>query len=263
MTTPQRFNWKVFLVLWLASIVGVLALVPYALSLQAKQLESLPVPLSVLIPIQLCQNALLLAAATAAGMFLAYRTGLGAPLLEAFFAGEDTAPRVKAIVIPAVAIGVMVSVVIVVLDVFVLAPAVKAELGTAAEALFAPGVQPPAWQGLLAALYGGIDEEILTRLLLLSLFAFLGKFVSHTSEGRPTLLVLWIANILAAVLFGLGHLPATATLVPITPLVAIRAVVLNGIAAVAFGYLFWTYGLESAMLAHFSADIVLHVLLAL
>jgi membrane protease YdiL (CAAX protease family) len=36
---------------------------------------------------------------------------------------------------------------------------------------------------------------------------------------------------------------------------------LNGIGGVVFGWLYWKKGLESAMIAHFSADIVLHVLL--
>ncbi len=76
--------------------------------------------------------------------------------------------------------------------------------------------------------------------------------------------VLWIANIGAAVLFGLGHLPAVAALGwPMDPLVITRAVVLNGLAGVVFGWLYWRRGLESAMLAHFSADMVLHVIPAL
>jgi membrane protease YdiL (CAAX protease family) len=97
----------------------------------------------------------------------------------------------------------------------------------------------------------------------MTLLAWLGKFVNKTPEGQPTSLVFWIANILAAVLFGLGHLPATATLLPLTPLVVLRAVVLNGLLGVAFGYLYVTRGLESAMISHFSADIVLHVIMAL
>jgi len=68
---------------------------------------------------------------------------------------------------------------------------------------------------------------------------------------------------LAAILFGLGHLPATSMLLPLTPLVITRAIILNGLLDVAFGYLYMTRGLESAMISHFSADIVLHVLLAL
>jgi hypothetical protein len=56
----------------------------------------------------------------------------------------------------------------------------------------------------------------------------------------------------------LGHLPATAALVKVTPLLIGRAILLNGIVGVAAGYLFVRYGLEAAMLAHFAADLVLH-----
>ena len=65
-----------------------------------------------------------------------------------------------------------------------------------------------------------------------------------------------------AVLFGLGHLPATAAMVPLTTLVVARALVLNGLAGVVFGWLYWRRDLLAAMVAHFSADIVLHVLAA-
>jgi hypothetical protein len=48
-------------------------------------------------------------------------------------------------------------------------------------------------------------------------------------------------------------------LMPITPATTAYILSLNGIAALVFGYLYWR-GLGSAMLAHFSADIVLHVI---
>jgi membrane protease YdiL (CAAX protease family) len=70
----------------------------------------------------------------------------------------------------------------------------------------------------------------------------------------------WSAIVIAAVLFGAGHLPATAALTPLTLVVVSRAIVLNGIAGVAFGVLYWRNGLEAAMLAHFGSDVVLHVL---
>jgi membrane protease YdiL (CAAX protease family) len=35
---------------------------------------------------------------------------------------------------------------------------------------------------------------------------------------------------------------------------------LNGLGGLAFGWLYWKRGLESAIMAHFSADIVLHVI---
>jgi membrane protease YdiL (CAAX protease family) len=92
---------------------------------------------------------------------------------------------------------------------------------------------------------------------------WLGQFISKTTAGKPTAAVIWTANILAAVLFGLGHLPALVPLVPITPLVIARTVVLNGVLGIALGWLYWKRGLEAAIVSHFSADIILHVLLAL
>jgi membrane protease YdiL (CAAX protease family) len=71
---------------------------------------------------------------------------------------------------------------------------------------------------------------------------------------------MWTANILTAVLFGLAHLPATAALLPLTPLVIVRAIVLNGLAGVVFGWLYWRRGILLAMTSHFCADLVLHVI---
>jgi len=48
---------------------------------------------------------------------------------------------------------------------------------------------------------------------------------------------------------------------PLDMFVISRAVVLNGLGGICFGWLYFTYGLESAMIAHFSADIILHVIL--
>jgi membrane protease YdiL (CAAX protease family) len=114
---------------------------------------------------------------------------------------------------------------------------------------------------LLASFYGGITEEILLRLFMLSLLAWIGRFASRTPEGRPGVRVLWVANVLAAILFGLGHLPATAAAgLPLDVLVITRAVVLNGLAGIVFGWFYWTFGLEAAMLSHFTGDLVLHVI---
>jgi uncharacterized membrane protein YjjP (DUF1212 family) len=46
---------------------------------------------------------------------------------------------------------------------------------------------------------------------------------------------------------------------PLTQMLVVRALVLNGIAGVAFGYLYWRYGLEAAMSAHMGAHLVMQV----
>ena len=125
----------------------------------------------------------------------------------------------------------------------------------------APQAQPSVWQGLLASLYGGVDEEILLRLGVMTFLAWLGAKVARTRPGEsPGPLVIWSANILAALLFGVGHLPATAAIAPLSGLVVARAIVLNGLAGVAFGWLYWRRGILAAMASHFCADLVLHVL---
>ena len=152
---------------------------------------------------------------------------------------------------------------IIVLEILVFQPLLRAQLGSGAAVLTSPSAKPAAWKGFLASFYGGIDEEVLLRLCVMSFLVWLGRLVSKTADGHPTTAVFWIANVLAAVLFGLGHLPATAAILPITPTVVVRAVVLNGLLGVAFGWLYVKHGLESAMISHFSADLVLHVLFAI
>jgi membrane protease YdiL (CAAX protease family) len=65
---------------------------------------------------------------------------------------------------------------------------------------------------------------------------------------------------LAAIAFGAGHLPAAAHLWPIDTVVVARTLLLNGIAGLVFGWFYVRHGLESAMVSHFAADLVLHVI---
>jgi len=257
-------NWKVFFILWIAAVLSTIALTPYALELQSSALEALelPFPLPVLLVIQTVQNAILFAIMIFLGMLLAKRIGLGTPILDSVSQGESVSDKFRAILPTSIGLGVIAGLLIIGLDVFVFQSAMLNELGDKADAL-AQTAHPAAWKGFLASFYGGIAEEIQLRLLVMSLIAWLGSFISKTSEGKPTVAIFWIANILAAILFGLGHLPATANIIPLTPLVITRAILLNGVGGVIFGWLYWKRGLESAMIAHFSTDIVLHVLFAL
>ena len=87
------------------------------------------------------------------------------------------------------------------------------------------------------------------------------QIYTDLKTNNPSLSMFWIANIIAAIIFGLGHLPATAAVgARLDFFVVTRAIVLNGIGGIAFGWLYFRKGLESAMIAHFSADIVLHVI---
>lgn len=261
----RTFDWRVFLMLLGAATFGLITIIPYSLALQAGAPEqTLPMPLPLLAAIQIAVQILMFAVLIAIGLFFANRIGLGTPILEAWVRGESVASRVRAILPISVILGLIASLLILALDLYVFGPALEAELGSRGAALSGErSAAPAAWQGFLASFYGGINEEILLRLGLMSFVAWLGRFLGKTADGRPAVAVFWTANLLAAVLFGLGHLPVTSLIVPLTPLVILRAVLLNGIGGVAFGYLYFTRGLESAMISHFTADLILHVLAVL
>lgn len=112
------------------------------------------------------------------------------------------------------------------------------------------------WGWASAILYGGVMEELFMRLFLMSLLAFLGwKLFFRRQETAPAGVII-AANILAALLFAAGHLPATAGVFgTLTPLVLARCFLLNGGFGLVFGRLYRKYGIQYAMLSH----AVLHI----
>jgi membrane protease YdiL (CAAX protease family) len=262
----KTYNWRLLIILMAAVLVTVIMVTPYTLTLEAATLKTakLPLPLTILLPLQWAVTVVLYGILAAIGLFIAGRIGLGLPFLDSWLAGKPDWGLVRRFILPAIVAGVLAGSAILVLDQFVFGPPLRAELKQLPSSVSAAAsllTGPPAWQGFLASFYGGVTEEILLRLFVLSLLAWLGRFVNRTAAGRPGLAALWVANILAAILFGLGHLPATAAAgLPIDALVITRAIVLNGLAGLVFGWLYWTFGLEAAMVSHFSGDIVLHVI---
>lgn len=114
---------------------------------------------------------------------------------------------------------------------------------------------PAVW--IASVLYGGVIEEVMMRLFLMSLAAFLlWKIFFRKREAVPTGVLIG-ANLFAALLFAAGHLPSTAvTLGTLTPLLLLRCFLLNGGCALLFGRLYRRYGIQYAMLAHMLFHIV-------
>ncbi|MDQ2936268.1 MAG: CPBP family glutamic-type intramembrane protease [Acidobacteriota bacterium] len=251
----HSYPWKLFWVLLAAGMFGVLAVMPLLLDLLRPFLAKtpLPLPLPLLLVLQFLQSAILLALAVGFGLLLARKSGLGVPIVESWLSGENVRHRLRLVLLPGIVAGLGVGLVLFLLVKFVFLPRIPA-LPLIAEADIS------LWKRVLASFYGGIVEELLMRLFLLSLLAWLLGKIWRGVNGRPNTGVLWTANFIAAIIFGLGHLPSASMVMAITPIVVVAALVLNGIAALVFGYLYWTKGLEAAVVAHFSADIVIHVL---
>ena len=257
MNNKNTFNWKLFFILWASVVMGLIAVIPFSLALQAEQLQNIDLPMSLekLIIIQVLINSIFFGLMTWIGLFLGKKYGLGLPFVENLLNREKSEANFKSIVLLSVIIGIILALLIAGLDLWI--------FNLESHGIEIPESASPApWKGFLASFYGGITEEVLLRLFLLTLFIWIAMWICRNKTGEPTLSIFWTANILAAVIFGLAHLPATAALgIPLDGFVIARAIVLNGLGGVALGYLYFTRGLESAMIAHFSADIIMHVVL--
>jgi hypothetical protein len=251
---PRRFPWRVLWLLLFGSLGGAGAAIPLALEIFRPLIQSAPpptVPLPLLVVVGVAQNLVLFGLLIGVGLWLARKVGLGAPLLESWLYHEASPVRLRDSLKYGAAVGIAVGMVLVV----IIIPAASHLPGLP----FVRASRASVWKRVLVCFYGGVDEEVLTRLFLLTLFAWLGSKVFQKQQGGLSPLTFWIANLTVAILFGLGHLPGAALVMQITPTVVGLALTLNGIAAVSFGYLYWKRGLESAMIAHFCADFVIYV----
>ncbi len=120
-----------------------------------------------------------------------------------------------------------------------------------------PGL-PKIISGLLV---GGVIEEVIMRLFFMSLLVLIiSKLFFRHAEKIPAG-VYAAANIISALLFAAGHIPATASMTELTPLLLFRCFLLNGGFGLCFGHLYRKYGIFYAMTAHGLAHLISDLLM--
>jgi len=257
-----RQDLRIAVLLALVAALATIAVFPYLMQLAPGRLDSVPVPLPLLIAIQAMQMFVLVALMAWAGLRMGHRVGLGSPLLQRWINRHGDA-RVRAQAPwSAIGLGVAAAIAILVLS-RVLDPLLLPE--TRVQMTDITGARS-ALYGLLASFYGGIVEEVQLRLFLMTLIAWAATWLLRRRAGFDGTLsprIAWAAILVAALLFGLGHLPAASMVWGIDAGVVLRTLLLNGIGGVVFGWLYWKRGFEMAVLSHFAADLVLHALVPL
>lgn len=252
------YKWKMKLVLLFTILgtVGIIALIPYSMTtLKTSELIPEGISLSFVMTVNTIAQVIQLFVMVLIGVRLQDRAGLGAPIFEGLMY-EKKVPKIS---IKWMLIGIGVSLIgslaVILLDVYVFSPNIEMPDSQASKFIW--------WQGLLASFYGGITEELMIRLFVMTLIVWIIAVIFKIDRNSIPKGIYVFAIVLTALLFGLGHLPATAQVFgELTSIIVVRALVLNGLLGLWFGYLYWKRGLEYAMVAHFSADIFLHVIFA-
>lgn len=246
MTEPTAIPKLRFgLVLWAAGMVGSAAMTTMVLpQLLGQVQEPLPAPLWVISLAGLAQSALLLALAVWAGVRLTPSLGLRAPAFEAVATGRPIGPALRSQLLSGLIAGVLGGIFL--FAAFRYAPGAVAEL----QDRFAIPI-------VARVLYGGITEELLLRWGLMTALAWLAWRLLQQRRGPVRAGFVWLAIAVSALMFAAGHLPAAAVLLGALDVPVVAFVIgVNTAFGLLFGYLYWRYSLESAMIAHAMAHLV-------
>jgi hypothetical protein len=250
LTPPRHLRLAIF---W--AILGVLttiAVLPYALAIMPGVLARIRVSLPVFVAAQSVQAGILILAASYVGLRLGAPVGLDSPFARALvYRLAPSTLRSRRTFTIAAACGLLAGAALLALDWLVFMPMQPESIRSLAYGI-------ARWKGFLASFYGGIGEELFTRLFLMTLLVRIITWVIRPRRPlQPS--IYWAALLLAAFGFAAGHLPAVSQLAPLTAPVVARIIVLNSLGGILFGFLYWQWGLEHAMVAHFACDLVLHV----
>jgi hypothetical protein len=103
---------------------------------------------------------------------------------------------------------------------------------------------------LSALLYGGITEELMLRYGLMTALAWAAFAILRRRAAAHRDAVMWGVILVVAIAFGVGHLPALSAAVEPNAILVLRTIGINALLGALYGWLYWRYALEHAVLAH-------------
>lgn len=245
--STKHFRARLSLVTWLAGLPGIIV-VTWLVLPGFLAGRPLPVPMWAVQLVSAAQSAGLLAIAVAVGAFLAHKVSLAAPTFSAIVGGKGAFNALRPQLLPGAIGGIIGAAIIWGISL------------TAPEALRQVESKFPM-PALARLLYGGITEELLIRWGLMTLIVWILWRIVQRGIGAPSVALVYLAIVASAVAFGAGHLPAASAMIgEVTPRVALHIVAGNASFGLIAGWLYWRFGLESAILAHGIAHSLLIVL---
>jgi hypothetical protein len=251
----MNFKTKLFIILWLAGMAGVLSFLLVDLSALINLLpptdEEIPLSPVMIKILSVIQPSIILALAVLIGVALASKVGLSAPAAEAFAEGKPVSPVIVPQIIPGL-IGGLIGAAAIILSWGLCRPLLPPEFVVKAEALNKLMPFPTR------LLYGGITEELLLRWGVMTLLVWAMWRLFQKGKDKPQALWFVCAILISSILFGIGHLPAVfAFQVELTAAVVFYIVFANSVFGLIAGFLYWKKGLEAAIIAHSFAHVLL------
>jgi Type II CAAX prenyl endopeptidase Rce1-like len=240
---------RLFLILWLAGLAGVLSfqltdLKALIAMLPDAQGKPLPLSMGAIRLLSIAQGAVVVGAAVFVGLLFASRVGLSAPAARALAEKQPLLPALRPQLLPGV-VGAAIAAPVILGGWFLWRPYLSPSFVQSAEKF--NRMLPP----LTRLLYGGITEEVLVRWGLMSFLVWAAWKALQKGKGVPRPAFVVAAIFCSALVFGAGHLPIAIALNGRPNLSLITYVVLaNAIFGVIGGFLYWKKGLESAIVAH-------------
>lgn len=232
-------NWPLIIVLFCLSLPGVCIAMPRLISfLLPNNTDELKKRFS---RFAVMQTLFMVLVMSFAGSILSIRTGLHDPLLEGLLQGKVGYSSLQNILLPTflysifglfVFCGLYYGVVESILDEqsFKVMRRLRSALGLDG-----------------CVLYGGVVEEVIARWGLMNLVAFFAILFTKSSSG----LVIWFSIIFSGLMFGVGQIPAYIAAGCVSSRRLIYSIIVLSLCqSLLFGFLFWQYGIVSAILGH-------------
>ncbi len=244
--TSQRTDRLLLVWLLLAGLFGSLIGVPWTIAVLRDPAAGGPQDPRIIWLSAIAEALLLLAPASAVGVWLGKKVSLGPRFLRELVSRTPGGwKHLRSSVLPAILVGLALGVV-----------GFFAQNSIPSSAL-TPGLDNPnTLEMFLRTLSAPLTEEILFRLGLMTFFVWvIRSIVRKPAVQAPSL---WVGNLLAALIFASAHFPQLTFQIHGWSLL-IPFVVFSSGTGLLMGWLYMRYSLISAMVAHFLGDLVVYV----
>lgn len=246
-TKGPLIEWRAYFFLLFLNVLGAIAISPYAMA--REQLHDVmgltKWAFTMLYIAQILIEAGIILFIT---LLIGKKVGIKIPIIESLLNKGRVINDLGRKIYQSALYGVMTGIVIIVFSLIVSGP-----LGVDNSSI----KEPAWWLGVIGSFGAAVNEESIFRLFLVT---FILWVFMKIKKGKITRMHTFLAISCSALIFGVMHYSMLPSDYEMTIGIFVSMLVINGIGGLVFGALFLYVGLEFAIIAHFTADITLHVI---